>query len=115
MSQDIAEESLFQKLNMTDETRERLIEIATEEAENLFEGAEGLWVHKDELPKDPSDLSKEEYERFLPRSGWKKLTLDNKLLKTIPRTTRGAVGEVARFVHRCRSDDRILFCGSGRR
>ena len=61
---DIAEDSPSQKLNMTDETRERLLEIATEEADNLFEGAEGLWVSKGELPESPSDLSEDEYERF---------------------------------------------------
>jgi hypothetical protein len=49
---------------MTDEIRERLLEIANEEAENLFEGSEGLWVSKDELPESPSDLSQDEYERF---------------------------------------------------
>jgi hypothetical protein len=49
---------------MTDEIRNRLLEIATEEADNLFEGSEGLWVHKDALPTDPSDLSEKEYETF---------------------------------------------------
>ena len=64
MDHDIAEDSPSQKLNMTDEIRERLLEIATEEAENLFEGSEGLWVSKDVLPESPSDLSEDEYERF---------------------------------------------------
>jgi hypothetical protein len=49
---------------MTDEIRQRLLEIATDEAEDLYEGAEGLWVSKDVLPAGPSDLSEEEYERF---------------------------------------------------
>jgi hypothetical protein len=49
---------------MTDEIRERLLEIANDEAENLFEGSEGLWVSKHELPESPSDLSQDEYERF---------------------------------------------------
>src|SRR6516165_8842705 len=64
MDHDTAEDSPSQKLNMTDEIRERLLEIATEEAENLFEGSEGLWVSKDVLPESPSDLSEDEYERF---------------------------------------------------
>jgi hypothetical protein len=49
---------------MTDEIRVRLLEIATEESKNLFEGSEGLWVSKKALPEDPSDLSEDEYERF---------------------------------------------------
>ena len=49
---------------MTDEIRERLLEVANDEAENLFEGSEGLRVSKDELPESLSDLSEDEYERF---------------------------------------------------
>jgi hypothetical protein len=47
---------------MTDEIRERLLEIASEDAENLYDGAEGLWVSKDRVPSDPSEFSDEEYQ-----------------------------------------------------
>ena len=52
---------------MTPEIKERLLEIANEDAEDLYEtyGAEGLWVTKDDLPSDPSEFSKREYEAVL--------------------------------------------------
>jgi hypothetical protein len=50
---------------MTDQIRARLHEIASEEAEDLYEGAEGLWARKDQIPLDPSEFSEEEYEKLL--------------------------------------------------
>ena len=50
---------------MTDEIRACLHEIASEEAEDLYEGAEGLWARKDQIPSDPSEFSEEEYEKLL--------------------------------------------------
>jgi hypothetical protein len=49
---------------MTPEIKERLLDIANEDAEDLYEtyGAEGLWVTKDDLPSDPSEFSDREYK-----------------------------------------------------
>lgn len=49
---------------MTPEIKKWLLEIANEDAEDLYEtyGAEGLWVTKDDLPSDPSQYSEQEYE-----------------------------------------------------
>lgn len=50
---------------MTPKTKEILLKIATENAEELYsggEGAEGLWVSNDQLL---SDFEEEEYENFL--------------------------------------------------
>jgi hypothetical protein len=50
---------------MTPEIKERLLEIANEDAEELYEvyGAEGLWVTKDDLPSDPSEFTERDYEK----------------------------------------------------
>jgi hypothetical protein len=50
---------------MTDEIRACLHEIASEEAEDLYEGAEGLWARKDQIPSGRSEFSEEEYEKLL--------------------------------------------------
>jgi hypothetical protein len=50
---------------MTPEIRERLLEIAQENVEELFEecgGSEGLWVAEGRLPSEPSEFDEEEYE-----------------------------------------------------
>ena len=49
---------------MTPEIKEWLLEIANEDAENLYEtyGTEGLWVTKGDLPSDPAQYSEQEYE-----------------------------------------------------
>jgi hypothetical protein len=56
---------------MTPETRETLFEIATENAEALYDeygGAEGLWVTKDDLPSDPCEFRQSELEEvFSPQ------------------------------------------------
>jgi hypothetical protein len=54
---------------MTPEIKERLLEIANEDAEELYDvyGAEGLWVTEDDLPSDPSEFTEREYEEvFCP-------------------------------------------------
>ena len=50
---------------MTPEIKEWLLEIANEDAQDLYEtyGAEGLWVTKDDLPSDPSQYSEQEYDK----------------------------------------------------
>jgi hypothetical protein len=50
---------------MTDEIRACLHEIASEEADYHYEGAEGLWASKDQIPSDPSEFSEAEYEGLL--------------------------------------------------
>jgi hypothetical protein len=52
---------------MTPEIRERLLEIAEENAESLYSdfGAEGLWVTEDKLPSEPSEFKEKEYEALL--------------------------------------------------
>jgi hypothetical protein len=52
---------------MTPEIRERLFEIAEENAESLYSdfGAEGLWVTEDKLPSEPSEFNDKEYEALL--------------------------------------------------
>jgi hypothetical protein len=52
---------------MTPEIKERLLEIANEDAEDLYEtyGAEGLWVTEDDLPSKPSEFHDREYEELL--------------------------------------------------
>jgi hypothetical protein len=52
---------------MTPQIKENLYEIATENAEELYEqfGAEGVWVTEDDLPSDPSEFTEEERERVL--------------------------------------------------
>jgi hypothetical protein len=50
---------------MTDEIRACLHEIASEEADYHYEGAEGLWARKDQIPSDPSEFSEAEYEKLL--------------------------------------------------
>jgi hypothetical protein len=52
---------------MTPEIRENLFEIATENAEELYNqyGAEGLWVKEVDLPSDASEFTKQEYEAVL--------------------------------------------------
>jgi hypothetical protein len=52
---------------MTLETRDSLFEIASENAEELYDqnGAEGLWVGKDDLPSDPSEFTQREYQAVL--------------------------------------------------
>ena len=54
---------------MTPEIKEWLLEIANEDAEDLYEtyGAEGLWVTKGDLPSDPSQYSELEYEEVFGR------------------------------------------------
>ena len=47
---------------MTEQTKEILFTIATENAEELYTGAEGLWVSNDRLL---SDFEDREYENFL--------------------------------------------------
>ena len=49
---------------MTPETKELLLEIAKDSAEDLYveHGAEGLWVAKDQLPSEPSAFEDDEYE-----------------------------------------------------
>jgi hypothetical protein len=50
---------------MTNEIRVCLHEIASEEAEDLYKGAEGLWASKDQIPTDPSEFSEAEYEKLI--------------------------------------------------
>jgi hypothetical protein len=54
---------------MTPQTKENLYEIATQNAEELYEqfGAEGLWATKENLPSDPSDFTQREYEEVFGR------------------------------------------------
>jgi hypothetical protein len=47
---------------MTQETKEILFTIATENAEELYTGSEGLWVSNEQLN---SDIDEEEYESIL--------------------------------------------------
>jgi hypothetical protein len=47
---------------MTKQTKELLLKTATENAEELYSGAEGLWVSNDQFI---SDFEEEEYEKFL--------------------------------------------------
>jgi hypothetical protein len=47
---------------MTQQTKELLFTIATENAEELYSGAEGLWVSNEQLN---SDIDEEEYESVL--------------------------------------------------
>jgi hypothetical protein len=51
---------------MTPEIKERLLAIATEDAEELYSeyGAKGLLVAKDQLPSEPSEFEEEEYEEL---------------------------------------------------
>lgn len=51
---------------MTPEIHERLLEIAEENAEDLYEtfGAEGNWVTEDQVPSKPTDFEDEEYEEL---------------------------------------------------
>jgi hypothetical protein len=50
---------------MTPETRKSLFEIASENAEELYEhyGAEGSWVTKEHLPSDPGEFTRRELAR----------------------------------------------------
>ena len=50
---------------MTREVKEWLLEIANEDAEDLYEtyGVEGLWVPKGDLPSDRAKYSEQEYEK----------------------------------------------------
>ena len=47
---------------MTEQTKELLFTIATENAEELYTGSEGLWVSNEQLN---SDIDEEEYESVL--------------------------------------------------
>jgi hypothetical protein len=49
---------------MTPEIRENLLEIATENAEELYDEhhSGGLWVENDALPSDPNEFSRSELE-----------------------------------------------------